>query len=144
MENILKSSDMRVNANENKINTVESRVANMEVNVDFIENTIKRIGDKGGSATSLGLGGDLGDSHGKLPPNRKVSTNIAISGLRRMSIAVHSHRSIKVDTEDTVSHRSGKSNSGSPKVTISPKNKMGRPSIRVVSPKQDAKRINAM
>lgn len=34
----LKNSDIRLTANENRINTLDSRIANEEINIDFLEN----------------------------------------------------------------------------------------------------------
>lgn len=61
LESVVKSAEMKTSTNETKIGTLESRLANVEVNVEFIENQAKKMMEKG-PAQNLGAGSNsLGD-----------------------------------------------------------------------------------
>ena len=61
LESVVKSAEMKTSTNETKIGTLESRLANVEVNVEFIENQAKKMMEKG-PPQNLGAGSNsLGD-----------------------------------------------------------------------------------
>ncbi len=61
LESVVKSAEMKTSTNETKIGTLESRLANVEVNVEFIENQAKKMMEKGPSQNLGGGSNSLGD-----------------------------------------------------------------------------------
>ncbi len=47
-----KNVDARFTANENRINPLDSRIANVEINIDFLENQTKKLIEKYGHQDS--------------------------------------------------------------------------------------------
>ena len=48
-----KNFDARFTATENRINPLDSRIANVEINIDFLENQTKKLIERSGPQGSL-------------------------------------------------------------------------------------------
>jgi len=52
MDVSMKNSDLRHASNENRLNTLDSRTSNLEINIDFIENQVKKLMERAIEAPS--------------------------------------------------------------------------------------------